>query len=272
VDDTELRSGVLAEFLALVEALRRAGVEIFVAEDTPDPPKPDALFPNNWVSFHADGRVVLYPMEAANRRTERRFDVLEMLAHAGWISLDHIVDLSGLETSGHYLEGTGSLVFDRGGPIAYAALSSRTHPDAIEHFAVATQVPVRVFRTADAAGRPVYHTNVMLSIGERFAVVCLDAVRDESEKSGLRDHLESSGLELVLISMAQMERFAGNIIELATGGGGRVIAMSENARGAFAPWQLRRLASFGDVLAVPIPMIETVGGGSVRCMIAEVFP
>ncbi len=272
IEAAVLHNAVLAEFSTLVDALDRAGVQVFVADDTPVPPKPDAVFPNNWVSFHADGRVILYPMEAVNRRTERRLAILEDLARAGWIALDRILDLSGLEMAGHYLEGTGSLVFDRVSDRAYVGLSSRSHPLAIERFMRETGIGVRAFRTADACGRSLYHTNVMLSLGERFAVICLDAVRDDAGRKMLRKELEDTGHELVLISLAQMECFAGNIIELATTRGGRVIVMSESARNVLDALQLRRLASFGDILAVPIPMIEAVGGGSVRCMIAEVFP
>lgn len=272
IEAAVLHNAVLAEFSTLVDALDRAGVQVFVADDTPVPPKPDAVFPNNWVSFHADGRVILYPMEAANRRTERRLDILEDLARAGWIALDRILDLSSLETAGHYLEGTGSLVLDRAYNRAYVGLSSRSHPLAIARFERETGIEVRVFTTSDACGRPLYHTNVMLSLGERFAVVCLDAVCGDAERAILGKELEDSGRELILISLAQMERFAGNIIELATSSGGRVIVMSESARAVLEAPQLQRVASFGDVLSVPIPMIEAVGGGSARCMIAEVFP
>lgn len=272
LDDSALHAAALAEFSSLVAVLERAGVQVCVVDDTVMPQKPDAVFPNNWVSFHADGRVILYPMDAPNRRTERRLEVLEDLARMGWIRLEQVLDLSGLETSGHYLEGTGSLVLDRGRNRAYAGLSSRSHPLAIERFMLETGIAVQAFSTADARGRALYHTNVMLSLGERFAVICLDAVRDETERVMLQKELEDSGRELIPILLAQMEHFAGNILELGTSRGGRIIAMSESARNSLDRRHLRRLASFGDILAVPVPVIEAAGGGSVRCMIAEIFP
>lgn len=272
VDGTALRTAVLAEFSALVEALDRAGVQVFVADDTPVPEQPDAVFPNNWVSFHADGRVILYPMEAPNRRTERRLDILEDLARMGWITLDRILDLSGLEMSGLYLEGTGSLVLDRGRNGAYAGLSSRSHRLAIERFMLETGIAVHAFGTADAKGRPLYHTNVMLSLGERFAVICSDAIPDPAERFRLQSELQHTGRRLIPISFAQMEGFAGNILELDTCDGDPVIVMSESARNILQARQLRQLETCGDILPVPIPMIEMVGGGGVRCMIAEVFP
>lgn len=272
MDTGALRHAALAEFSALAEALDHAGVQVFVADDTPVPEKPDAVFPNNWVSFHADGRVILYPMEAPNRRSERRVDVLERLARMGWISLDRVLDLSALEMSGRYLEGTGSLVLDRERNKAYAGLSSRSHPLVIERFTIETGIAVQAFSTADARGRALYHTNVMLSLGERFAVICTDAVRDAGERAMLQNALADTGRELIPISLPQMQCFAGNIIELGTRHGGRVIAMSEGARNSLDARQSRRLAGFGDILAVPVPVIEAVGGGSVRCMIAEIFP
>ncbi len=260
------------EFDALVAALRGVGAHPFVVEDTPEPVKPDAVFPNNWVSFHADGTMVLYPIQAANRRPERRRDLLEQLAAAGLVRLDRVLDLTALETRGHYLEGTGSLVLDRPRARAWAALSGRTHPDALAEFTRRTGIAVLAFHATDAVGRPVYHTNVMLAVGERFAVVCAEAVPDPAERATLLADLGASGRELIEISRDQMGEFAGNLLEVRGAGGQGHVVLSGRAARALVGEPLRRLATCAAPLVVPVPTIERLGGGSVRCMIAEIFP
>ncbi len=270
--EADPRGAALLEFDALVTALREAGANPCVVQDSTLPEKPDAVFPNNWVSFHEDGAVILYPLEAPSRRRERRIDVLEQLARAGLIRLDRLLDLSGLEQRGLFLEGTGSLVMDRRAERAYAALSSRTHAAAIAEFTRLTGIGVRSFHTDDGAGRPLYHTNVMLSIGENFAVVCAQAISDPAERGAVLRELRATGRDVIEISVAQMRDFTANILEIGTAAGRSVIAMSARARQALTPDQARRLQACADIVAVPIPTIERVGGGSVRCMIAEVFP
>ncbi len=259
------------EFNTLVAALLEAGARPFMVEDTPVPAKPDAVFPNNWVSFHADGTVVLYPMQAANRRPERRWDILEQLAEAKLVRLDRLVDLTPLETREQYLEGTGSLVLDRPRARAWAALSERTHPGAIAEFTRRTGIAVLAFNATDAGGRPVYHTNVMLAVGERFAVVCAAAVPDSAERTALLADLAASGRELIEISRDQMGEFAGNVLEVRGHGDRGYVVLSRRAADALDGGQLRRLARCATPLVVPVPTIERLGGGSVRCMIAEIF-
>lgn len=268
----DIQKAATAEFDALAGALKAAGVSIIEVADRPEPPKPDAVFPNNWVSFHDNGSVVLYPMQAVSRRSERSIEVLEQLARAGWIGLDRIIDLTYLESRGLFLEGTGSLVFDRVRAVAYAGISVRSDPRAIHEFSRATGIAVRTFATRDSQERPVYHTNVMLALGEKFAVVCAEAVAEGPARQHLLDALARSGRDIILITHEQMRSFAANILELEAVCGGRIIVMSSSAKAAFTPAQIARLRKFGDIVPVSIPTIENIGGGSVRCMITEVFP
>jgi len=267
----EVAAAARCEFDALVAALRRAGALPFVVDDSVSPAKPDAVFPNNWVSFHRDGRVILYPMEAPVRRLERRRDVLQQLSDAGLVRLDRVLDLSRLEQKGWFLEGTGSLVMDRGAGLAYASLSSRTHPRAVAEFARRTAMDVCVFRATDQDGCPIYHTNVMLAIGTRFAVICAETIRPDAERRRVLRMLADSGREIIEIDLAQMRAFAANILEVGTATGGSLIAMSQTALQALKSSQESQLRRHAEILAVPVPTIERVGGGSVRCMIAEVF-
>lgn len=252
---------------ALADRLTDVGVNPLVFDDTPEPQTPDALFPNNWVSFHADGSVVLYPMYAPNRRAERRTDILAALVEAGF-QIREIIDLSSLEVSGQALEGTGSLVLDRPAGRAYAALSPRTSPAALQEFARRTGYQVQAFHT-EHAGTAVYHTNVMLALGRQFAVVCDAAVREPAERRALLAALAASGRELIRIEPGQMENFAANLLELDTARG-PLIAMSTRASEALTAGQRRRLEAFGRLLHMPLPAVEA-GGGSLRCLLAEVF-
>lgn len=267
--DTD-RARALAEFDALALAVGEAGVEVIVADDTAVPAKPDACFPNNWLSLHHDGTVVLYPMLSPLRRLERRSEVLDALAARGY-QLGETLDFTAAETRARYLEGTGSIVFDHRARIAYACLSPRT--DAGELAAVAQRLGYRplAFHASGPAGGAVYHTNVVLSVGEGFAVLCADAVDDDEERARLIEALAGSGHELVLLSRTQMGAFAANLLALATRDGGRVIALSARAWVALEPAQRTVLERHGGIVAVSIPTIEHFGGGSVRCMLAEVF-
>jgi hypothetical protein len=258
-----------AEFEDLAEALNRAGVGTLVFEDTPAPAKPDAVFPNNWVSFHDDGTVVLYPMAAANRRAERRLDIIHDLSVRHGLQIRRVVDLSPLEREGLYLEGTGSLVLDHPHRVAYAALSVRTCRGALEEFSHRMQFECVPFTTSDLQGRPIYHTNVLMSIGVGFAVVCVEAIAAAHERQEVLRRLRASGRRVIEITLAQLTAFAANILELS--GDGPVIAMSAAARRAFTPEQLDTLAEAAPLLVVPLATIEAAGGGSVRCMLAEIF-
>jgi hypothetical protein len=258
-----------AQFEAAAQLIAQAGVRVIIADDTPDPPKPDAIFPNNWVSFHADGTVVLYPMLAVNRRWERRDEVIATVARAGDFRVTRTVDLTGHELLGQFLEGTGSLVLDRSARIAYACLSPRTHLDALGDFAQQLGYEVVTFDAADAAGQPIYHTNVMMAVGSGFALVCSAAIGSAAQRAAVLARLTGTGHEVFEISLAQMQAFAGNVLELA-GAGGPVLAVSTTAWGALDATQRSGLARHAHVVCVDIPAIEQAGGGSIRCMLAEV--
>ena len=260
----------LREFDGLVESLRTAGVEVLVADDTSEPAKPDACFPNNWVSFHADGSVVLYPMMAPTRRAERREAPVEQLRRAGF-QVARTIDLSPLEMRGEYLEGTGSLVLDRSHRIAYACRSPRTTAAALADFAAALGYRVVAFDALGPDGRPAYHTNVLMAVGERFAILCTAAIPDAARRAAVLRTLEESGREVVEIDIAEMNRFAGNLLAMRARDGAALIAGSDAAWVALAPDRRRRLERHGAIVSAPIPTIERLGGGSVRCMIAEVF-
>jgi hypothetical protein len=265
----DVQAAVLAEFDALAIALERAGVQVIVAADTPEPLKPDAIFPNNWVSFHRDGTVALYPMLAPNRRGERREEILEQVVRQGSFHVSRTVDLTHRETEDKYLEGTGSVVLDRTHRVAYACSSPRTDLDVLGEFAQQLDYELISFEAVDGAGRAVYHTNVMMAIGQGLAVVCGESLAKAEHRMAVFSKLRATGHEVIDISTAQMANFAGNILELAPAKG-RLIALSTTALDSFAPEQRRRLESHAALVAVSVPSVERVGGGGVRCMLAEV--
>lgn len=258
------------EFDGLAAALRAAGVTVHVADDTPVPAKPDACFPNNWVSFHADGSVVLYPMMAPSRRAERREEPIAQLRAAGY-RIARTVDLSAWEARGEFLEGTGSLVLDRCHRIAYACRSPRTTPAALADFAGRLGYRIVAFDAVGPDGLSAYHTNVLMAIGEGFAVVCADAIPDPEERATVLAELARAGHELIAIGIAAMHGFAGNLLALRAASGGQVIALSEAAWASLEPAARAALERHGRIARAAIPVIERHGGGSVRCMIAEVF-
>jgi len=269
------RSQALGEFRQLVRALESEGVAVCAVPDTDVPAKPDALFPNNWVSFHADGTLVLYPMESASRRPERRQEVVESVIGRLGFTLRHLLDLTHFEGKGMFLEGTGSLVLDHVARVAYACASPRTHPALVAEWAQELEYEPVVFQAADAAGVPLYHTNVVMWIGERVALVGAAAIA-AADRDRVLGRLRASGREVLEIGHAGIARFAGNMLELGTWdealGDSRVLVMSETARRSLDAESYARLSACTDaVLAVPVPTIERLGGGSVRCMLAEVF-
>jgi hypothetical protein len=261
-------NAALREFDALAAALEGAGVEVIVADDTASPAKPDAVFPNNWVSFHRDGTVVLYPMLALNRRLERREAVIEQVVREGGYRVRRTVDLSHREQENKFLEGTGSLVLDRANRIAYACLSPRTDLDVLGGFAQQLDYDLVTFEAVDGEGTPVYHTNVMMAVGARFAVICSETIAPP-HRTAVLQRLEAGGHEVVEISLAQMQGFAGNLLELAPATG-NLIVLSQRALRCLRASQRLRLESHGNVVAVDIPVIERLGGGGVRCMLAEI--
>jgi hypothetical protein len=263
-------AAAVREFDALALRLSDAGVEVVVAEDTPEPAKPDACFPNNWVSFHADGSVVLYPLMAPSRRAERRREPIAQLERAGF-RIARTIDLSPLETRGEFLEGTGSLVLDRPRRVAYACRSPRTTPGGLAEFSAALGYRVVAFDALGPGGRPAYHTNVLMAIGERFAILCASAIPDTARRAAIVDELARAGHEVIEIDAGEMSRFAGNLLALRARSGSALIALSDAAWHALAPDRRRRLERHGAIVTSPIPTVERLGGGSVRCMIAEVF-
>jgi len=258
------------EFDGLVDALRGNGIDVIVVDDTAEPHTPDSIFPNNWISFHADGRVVLYPMEAENRRTERRMDIVDTLDADLGYSVSEVVDLSHHEQQQHYLEGTGSMVLDRANHVAYACLSSRTQLDALGDFAQRMGYEVITFDAVDRGGVPIYHTNVLMSMGEKIAVICDEAIPREDQRAAVLQRLQDTQHQVMSLSYAQLDAFAGNMLELRTRDGARLIAMSQQAFDSLNAEQRSMLDANGSVLAVPIKTIETSAGGSLRCMLAEV--
>jgi len=266
----EQQAAALREFDTLVNALRAEGINVVVVEDTPEPHTPDSIFPNNWVSFHADGKVVLYPMEAVNRRTERRADIIERLGDASGFQVTEVIDLSGHENAGHYLEGTGSMVLDRANKIAYACLSSRTQLDPLGDFAQRMAYDVVAFDAVDRNGVPIYHTNVLMNVGETIAVICDEAIARDDQREAVLTRLRETGHDVVRLSYDQLEAFAGNMLELRNQDGDRVLAMSSRAWKSLNAEQRAVLQSNSRIVSAAIDNIEDSAGGSVRCMLAEV--
>jgi len=271
--EAQARAG--AEFDALVMALRGEGIEVCVADDTPEPAKPDAVFPNNWVSWHADGTVVLYPMCAPNRRLERRGQILQQVAAATGFDVKRTLDLTAHERHGRFLEGTGSLVLDHVERVAYACRSARTDERVLAEWCEALGYSPELFTAVDRDGVPLYHTNVLMAIGRHFVAIGAECI-DARDRDRVLARLAASGREIIELTLAEVEAFAGNLLELATWdealGDSGVIVLSATARAGLAPERYARLAACSDiVLPVPVPTIERLGGGSVRCMLAEVF-
>jgi hypothetical protein len=269
------QAAALSEFDGCVKALQGEGVTVCAVNDTPQPPKPDAIFPNNWVSFHEDGTLVLYPMQAESRRRERRPEVIEdVVKHLGF-KVSRTVDLTHYEASGRFLEGTGSLVLDRCNRVAYACASPRTHPEVLDDWARQLGYEWVMFEATDRGGTPFYHTNVMMCVGARMAVLGTCAMSAE-DRERVIEKLEMTGHDVVEIQYDEIEQFAGNMLELAVWdealGDARLLVMSEAARRAIRPEIYARLSANTDyTLSVPLPTIEHLGGGSIRCMLAEVF-
>ena len=260
----------LREFDGLAAVLREAGIEVIVVDDTVEPHTPDAIFPNNWISMHADGRVVLYPMEAENRRTERRHDIIDYLDKHARRQVTDVVDLSAHEDAGHFLEGTGSMVLDRANRVAYACISSRTHLDPLGEFAQRMGYDVVAFDAVDSGGVPIYHTNVLMNVGEQLAVICAEAIPRGEQRNAVLTRLRETGHDILELSYAQLDAFAGNMLELRNNNGERVLAMSQQAYDSLNEKQRATLAANARIVKAPIDNIESSAGGSVRCMLAEV--
>ena len=266
--DEQTAGKALAEFEGLVRVLRDNGVDVTVIEDTPDPYTPDSIFPNNWISFHHDGAVCLYPMYALNRRAERKPGVL--VALSGKFRIGDTIDLSPYEEEGIFLEGTGSMVLDRDYKIAYACLSPRTDRKALLDFCEKMGYHPETFRATDGEGREIYHTNVMMCVADKFAVICLDCLPDPSERELVQATLKNTGKEIIGISLDQMNHFAGNMLQVHNADNEKILVMSTQAYESLTGGQIERLTSFSRIIHSPLSTIETNGGGSARCMMAEV--
>jgi len=268
LEQHNVQQQALQEFDTLVATLRDNGVDVIVIDDTPDPHTPDSIFPNNWISFHENGQIFLYPMQADNRRLERREDIVDQLKTK--FSISEIDDLSHFETDEKFLEGTGSMVLDRRNKIAYACLSPRTDPEVLADFCERSGYGTVEFHAVDSQGRAIYHTNVLMCIGEEFVVICLDSVADEDERELLTDSFTLTRKEIVEISMEQMNAFAGNMLELVNDKGEHLLVMSARAYHSLLPEQINSLEKHCRLIYAEMSTIETNGGGSARCMIAEV--
>lgn len=258
----------MLEFDAFVELLRSKGVAVIVVNDTPEPHTPDAVFPNNWVSFHNNGDVFLYPMQAENRRLERREDIINQLEDT--FRIKHIIDLSRFELQNKFLEGTGSMVLNRDDKIAYACLSPRTNPEVLEEFCRQAGYRPIVFRAFDQQQQAVYHTNVMMCIADRYVIICLDCITDKQERQAVVASFFQTGKDIFDISFEQMNQFAGNMLEVFNSDGESLIVMSGSAYRSLSDRQIATIQQFSRIIKSDIPAIEQNGGGSVRCMMAEV--
>ncbi len=261
------------EFDLLVAKLRKVGVTVFVVEDTLEPNKPDSIFPNNWISFHENGDVALYPMFAENRRAERREDILDILEDEGF-KINQIVDYTSAEFDNVFLEGTGSLLLDRENGKAYCALSPRADEEVMIEFCEdfeLTPVIFEAFQNINGERKLIYHTNVMMCLGDTFAVVCADSIDDKKERKMVLDSLRGDDKEIILISEDQVNNFAGNMLEVKGTNDKRYIVMSESAYKSLTKKQLNQLEAHVEIIHSSLDTIEACGGGSARCMMAEIF-
>lgn len=261
------------EFDVFVKKLRTVGVNVIVVDDTSSPDTPDSIFPNNWISFHENGDVVLYPMFAENRRGERREDVLDILEANGFV-IEEIMDYTSAEEDGFYLEGTGSIVLDRENGKAYCALSPRADEELFIEFCEDFEyspVIFEAFQTVDGERKLIYHTNVMLCVGDTFAVICADCIDDKKERKMVLDSLRADGKEIILITEAQVNSFAGNMLEVRGSDDRRYLVMSSSAYQSLSKKQIAQLEEHLTILSSSLDTIEACGGGSARCMMAEVF-
>ena len=262
-----------AEFDAFVEKLRNVGVDVTVVEDTLDPDTPDSIFPNNWISFHQNAEVVLYPMFAENRRAERREDILEILEDKGF-RIDSINDYTEAENDGYFLEGTGSILLDRKNQKAYCALSPRADEELFIEFCEdydLAPVIFEAFQTVNGERKLIYHTNVIMCLGETFAVICADCIDDKKERKMVLDNLKEDGKEVILITEEQVNNFAGNMLEVKGAEDKRYVVMSTSAHQSLTSKQIAQLEKHAEILSSSLDTIEACGGGSARCMMAEIF-
>jgi hypothetical protein len=277
-EDLDLKNTVInakaqEEFDAFVDKLRSVGVNVIVEDDLKISDTPDSIFPNNWISFHENGDVGLYPMFAENRRRERREDILDRLEEEGFL-IQNIMDYTNAEEDDIFLEGTGSILLDRVYRKAYCALSARADEELFIEFCEDfeyTPIVFVAFQTVEGKRLPIYHTNVMMTLGEGFAVICLDSIDDKTDRKNVISHLKENGKEIIDITEAQMHQFAGNMLEVKGLNDKRILVMSKAAHDSLTPSQITKIEKYCEILSSDLSTIETCGGGSARCMMAEVF-
>ena len=271
-ENAETQNRALQEFNNFVEKLRSKGINVITVKDTLEPRTPDSIFPNNWISMHQDGTVVLYPMCAVNRRWERRNDILEILKRN--FSVKEIIDFSAPENDGKFLEGTGSMIFDHDNKLAYGSVSLRLDEQLFREFCEKfgfEPVVFHSYQTANNERLPIYHTNVMMCVADQFVVICLDCIDDETERVNVVNAIVNSGKEIIEISESQMQRFAGNMLQLQNPEGKKFLVMSLSAYQSLTPEQISNIEKYSEIIYSDLETIETNGGGSARCMLAEVF-
>jgi hypothetical protein len=277
-EDLDLKNTVInakaqEEFDAFVDKLRGVGVNVIVEDDLKTSDTPDSIFPNNWISFHENGDVGLYPMFAENRRKERREDILDRLEEEGFL-IQNIMDYTSAEKDNIFLEGTGSILLDRINKKAYCALSARADEELFIEFCEDfeyTPIVFVAFQTVDGKRLPIYHTNVMMTLGEGFAVICLDSIDDKTDRKNVIAHLKENGKEIIVITETQMHQFAGNMLEVKGLNDKRFLVMSKAALDSLTLDQISKIEKYCEILSSDLSIIETCGGGSARCMMAEVF-
>lgn len=272
-ENSETQENALKEFKNFVEKLRSKGIHVITVKDTLEPHTPDSIFPNNWVSFGADGKVILYPMFAKNRRDERRMQVLEEVKNAGF-EISEIEDLSHYENEEKFLEGTGSIIFDHDYQLAYGSVSLRLDEEIFRKFCHKIGYEPVVFHSFQNAGverLPIYHTNVMMCVADQFVVICLDCIDNEVEREKVQEVIKVSEKELIEISEDQMQQFAGNMLQVRNAEGKTFLVMSETAYKSLTSEQISKIEKYSEIIYSDLNTIETNGGGSARCMLAEVF-
>ena len=271
LDQEEARLRGIEEFDAFVNKLSEKEVDVIVVRDFPEPKTPDAVFPNNWISFHSDGSIVLYPMNAPVRRLERRPDIIDSLKSQYKFEEVRRIDLTHYEATDQFLEGTGSMVLDRVNRIAYACLSPRTNETVLNDFCAQMNYRPIAFTALDGKNQEIYHTNVMMSIGEKLAIVCLDAVRSKEDRQKLEKAFKETNKEILNLSPEQMNEFAGNMLEVKNTEGKSFMVMSQQAYDSLFDYQVESIENHCGIISSSLETIEALGGGSARCMMAEVF-
>ena len=267
--DSNAQEIALTEFNDFVSLLRQNGIDVTVIDDTKEPHTPDSIFPNNWISFHDNGSIVLYPMYASNRRMERKPHVIEKLKE--YFKIERQIDLSAYENENVFLEGTGSMVLDRENKIAYACISQRTDIDVLNDFCLHLGFAPHTFMAVDSNAYPIYHTNVMMCVADCYVVICLESIADDSERSETIQVIENTGKKIISISLDQMNHFAGNMLQVENSLGKKFLVMSSQAFRSLTIEQVSKINKYNTILHSSLDTIERNGGGSARCMMAEIF-